>query len=146
MAQQPGNKTIIKVGINGTTYAAVCLRSTDLEEMVDLEDVTNFCTTGADYEATLAASRRKAAQLSDTSITLTGLYDGSTEMLTTLKQGTSVYLLIGIDTGGGETIDEVIANVPMIVASRSRGFNVEGENTFSVSLQGNGPVKLTATY
>jgi len=146
MDQQPGYKTLVAVSTNGTSYTNLAVKSADLEELCDLADVTNFDTASTDYKAALSVSRRKAAQLHDTTISIEGDYDGSTEQATTLASGANVYILIGIDTSGNGTIDDVVANVPMIVGTRSRTFNVEETNSFSVDLQGNGPVKATATY
>ena len=146
MANQPGYKVIVKVSTDGTSYTTVAVKNCTLDETVDLSDITNFVTTSTDYAAGLSAARRKMAQLHDSSISMSGDYDGSTEMSTTLRPGADVYILIGIDTSGDGSINDVIGNAKMIISNRSRVFNVENPNTVDFSAEGNGPVKTTATY
>ena len=141
MGIEAGYKTQVGISTNGTTYVNGCFKTTSVDETVDLSDITTFCDATTDLTATLSAARRKLAELFDTAITLDGDYDGSTEMKTTLRPGTSVYIRVGIDTDGDGTVDEWVINVPMIAANRSRTFNVEEKTTISVPLEGNGPPK-----
>lgn len=146
MGIESGLKTQVSLSTDGTTYVNVCLRTAGLDESVDLTDITTFCDAATDLAGLLSASRRRLAELFDSSVTLDGHYDGSTEQKTTLKPGTELYLRFGIDTDGDGTVDVWVANIPMIVESRNRSFNVEEATTISVTVQGNGAVKETETY
>lgn len=142
-----GYKTIYAVSTDGTTYNAVCLSSADVSRSANLTEITTSCTSNADLDNALKPAIRRLANLRDSGLTLNGPLDGSTEQITTLAEGESVYFRIQItDEADPPAVVSTVFNAPMIVESNDLSLDVTRENQITITLSGNGPVKTTATY
>lgn len=149
MGVNAGYKTIVLASTTGATgtYTGVCTRAATVDESVDLTDITTFCDVNSDLTSGLVPSKRQLAQFLDASISLEGHYDpANANQKTNLRSGSDIYIVVGIDTDGDGSIDEVVMNTKMVVESRNFSFDIDNPTGFSCSCRNNGAIKYTGEF
>lgn len=113
------------------------LKDAELNESVDLEDKTNFCTTYEDIINTLTPSRRKLTNLAMAEGSLNGFYDNIDNLFDVLKSGENLIIEFQPDKDD----DTDIVYVESKLSDGNKAFNIEEVNTASVNFQSTYPVE-----
>lgn len=149
MSIEAGFSTIAIMSTTGLTgsYTGTCSRAVTLDRSVDLTDITTLCDVNEDLTNGLSPARRRLAQFLDAGISLEGHYDpDNANQSTNLRPGSTVYIVIGIDTTGNGSIDSVVINSKMIVENVNLGFDIENPTSFSAQCQNAGAIKYTGEF